>query len=49
MKGFERICLPGAQSHAKFAERSRHGVPVGEPLLAGLNRLGGELGVGKLG
>jgi LDH2 family malate/lactate/ureidoglycolate dehydrogenase len=48
MQGFERIFLPGEQSHAKFAERSRHGVPVGEPLLAALNQLGANLGIGKL-
>jgi LDH2 family malate/lactate/ureidoglycolate dehydrogenase len=49
MKGFERIFLPGEQSHAKFAERSRHGVPVGEPLLAALNQLGAKLGIGSPG
>ncbi len=49
MKGCERIFLPGEQSHAKFAERARDGVPLPEPLLAALNQLGGKLGIGKLG
>ena len=48
MKGFERIFLPGEQSHAKFIERSREGVPVPSPLLAALNGLGEKLGIGKL-
>jgi LDH2 family malate/lactate/ureidoglycolate dehydrogenase len=48
MKGFERIFLPGEQSLEKLLERSRDGVPVPAPLLASLNALGTELGIGKL-
>ena len=48
MKGFERIFLPGEQSHAKFQERSRSGVPLPPPLLTSLNELGAKLGIGKL-
>ena len=48
MTGFERIFLPGEQSHGRFLERSREGVPVPSPLLAALNGLGEKLGIGKL-
>ncbi len=48
MKGVERIFLPGEQSHAKYMERSREGVPLPSPLLASLNELGQKLGIGKL-
>jgi L-2-hydroxycarboxylate dehydrogenase (NAD+) len=48
MKGFERIFLPGEQSHARFSEREKHGVPLPPALLATLNELGQKLGIGKL-
>ncbi|HEX2199297.1 MAG TPA: Ldh family oxidoreductase [Burkholderiales bacterium] len=48
MKGFERIFLPGEQSHLKHAHNSQSGVPVPEALLMTLNDLGAQLGIGKL-
>ena len=48
MPGVERILLPGEQSRAKFAERSRLGVPIPEPLRASLAKLAGELGIAAL-
>ena len=48
MKGFERIFLPGEQSHERRAERTRLGVPVPPALLASLNQLGEKLGIGRL-
>ena len=48
MKGFERIFLPGEQSHQRFSERTRGGIPVPEALLVSLNALGQKLGIGKL-
>jgi LDH2 family malate/lactate/ureidoglycolate dehydrogenase len=48
MKGFERIFLPGEQSHARREERSRLGVPVPPALLSSLNQLGEKLGIGSL-
>jgi LDH2 family malate/lactate/ureidoglycolate dehydrogenase len=48
MKGFERIFLPGEQSHERRAERTRLGVPVPPALLSALNQLGEKLGIGRL-
>jgi len=48
MKGFERIFLPGEQSHAKSVERGKQGIPMPPALLAGLNELGEKLGIGRL-
>lgn len=48
MKGFERIFLPGEQSHARFQERSRLGIPLPPALVASLDELGQKLGIGKL-
>ena len=48
MHGVERIFLPGEQSRAKFAERSKAGVPIPEPLRASLAKLAGELGIAAL-
>jgi L-2-hydroxycarboxylate dehydrogenase (NAD+) len=48
MKGFERIFLPGEQSHARHEERSRLGVPVPAALRSSLDQLGEKLGIGKL-
>lgn len=49
MKGFERIFLPGEQSHDRFQERSRLGIPLPPALVTGLEELGKKLGIGKLG
>jgi L-2-hydroxycarboxylate dehydrogenase (NAD+) len=48
MKGSERIWLPGEQSHARYAERSRLGVPIPPQLLATLDELGRKLDIGAL-
>jgi L-2-hydroxycarboxylate dehydrogenase (NAD+) len=48
MKGFERIFLPGEQSHARFQERSRLGVPLPAALVTSLDELGQKLAIGKL-
>jgi LDH2 family malate/lactate/ureidoglycolate dehydrogenase len=48
MKGFERIFLPGEQSHQRFVERGKLGIPVPGALLSSLNELGEKLGIGKL-
>jgi len=48
MQGYERIFLPGEQSHERREERSRLGVPVPPALLSSLNQLGEKLGIGRL-
>jgi LDH2 family malate/lactate/ureidoglycolate dehydrogenase len=48
MKGFERIWLPGEQSHLKQQANLRDGIPMPEALLNTLNALGDGLGIGKL-
>jgi LDH2 family malate/lactate/ureidoglycolate dehydrogenase len=48
MKGFERIWLPGEQSHLKQQANLRDGIPIPDPLLKTLNTLGESLGIGKL-
>lgn len=48
MKGFERIWLPGEQSHARTAERTAKGVPVPPQLLQGLDRLAIDLGIERI-
>ncbi len=48
MKGFERIFLPGEQSHRKHRENSRDGVALPQVLLKTLNELGAALGIGRL-
>lgn len=48
MKGFERIFLPGEQSHRKHQENSRDGVALPPVLLKTLNELGAALGIGRL-
>ncbi len=48
MKGFERIWLPGEQSHARTVERSAKGVPVAPQLMQALDRLASDLGIEKL-
>jgi L-2-hydroxycarboxylate dehydrogenase (NAD+) len=49
LPGVERIWLPGEQSHAKRLDRAKNGIPVPDPLLASLNKVAAELGVGRLG
>jgi LDH2 family malate/lactate/ureidoglycolate dehydrogenase len=48
MKGFERIFLPGEQSHFRYQTNLREGVALPGPLLRSLNELGTALGIGKL-
>jgi LDH2 family malate/lactate/ureidoglycolate dehydrogenase len=48
MKDVERIWLPGEQSHARFSDHSKNGVPLPAPLLASLNEMGTRLGIGTL-
>jgi LDH2 family malate/lactate/ureidoglycolate dehydrogenase len=48
LPGVDRIRVPGEQSHAVFAERSRLGVPLAPPLVAQLEKLAAELGVEPL-
>jgi LDH2 family malate/lactate/ureidoglycolate dehydrogenase len=48
MKGFDRIFLPGEQSHLKQQQNLREGIAIPDALLKSLNALGESLGVGKL-
>ncbi|MEJ0045366.1 MAG: Ldh family oxidoreductase [Rhodospirillales bacterium] len=48
LPGVERVLLPGEQSRAKFAERSRDGIPMPPQLLASLNKLALELRLPEL-
>jgi LDH2 family malate/lactate/ureidoglycolate dehydrogenase len=48
MKGFDRIFLPGEQSHLKQQHNLREGIAIPDALLKSLNALGESLGVGKL-
>jgi LDH2 family malate/lactate/ureidoglycolate dehydrogenase len=48
MPGVGRIWLPGEQSRAKFAERSKLGVPLPEALHASLAKLASELNIAPL-
>jgi L-2-hydroxycarboxylate dehydrogenase (NAD+) len=48
MAGFERIWLPGEQSHAKHAERSLSGVPMPASLMKTLDALASKLGIARL-
>lgn len=48
MKGFERIFLPGEQSHLKQQQNLREGIAIPDALLKSLNALGATLGIGKL-
>ena len=49
MPGVDAIRLPGEQSHAKRAERTRLGIPLPPPLLKSLNQLAADLGITPLG
>src|SRR5258708_4522998 len=48
MPGVARIWLPGEQSRAKCEERSKLGIPIPEPLRAGLDKLARELKIKAL-
>jgi LDH2 family malate/lactate/ureidoglycolate dehydrogenase len=48
LPGVDRIWLPGEQSFAKRAERSEHGVPMPDALLASLKILATELKIAPL-
>jgi LDH2 family malate/lactate/ureidoglycolate dehydrogenase len=48
LPGYERIWLPGEQSHGKRLDRVANGIPVPAPLIAGLQKLAGELGIEPL-
>jgi LDH2 family malate/lactate/ureidoglycolate dehydrogenase len=49
LPGVSRVWLPGEQSQAKLAERTRDGVPVPPALLVALNTLASDLGIPALG
>jgi LDH2 family malate/lactate/ureidoglycolate dehydrogenase len=49
LPGYDRIWLPGEQSHAKRLDREQHGVPLPAPLTATLDKLAAELGIARLG
>jgi LDH2 family malate/lactate/ureidoglycolate dehydrogenase len=48
MPGFDRIWLPGEQSHERRIDYTRNGIPLPSSLLAALAKLAGELGVAPL-
>ena len=48
LPGVEAIRLPGEQSHAKRAERLKHGIPMPAALIKSLDQLAGELGIAPL-
>jgi len=48
LPGVDAIRLPGEQSHAKRAERTRFGIPLPDPLLKSLNQLAAGLGIAGL-
>jgi L-2-hydroxycarboxylate dehydrogenase (NAD+) len=48
LPGVDAIRLPGEQSHAKRAERTKSGIPLPAPLRDGLDKLAGELGIARL-
>lgn len=48
LPGVEAIRLPGEQSHAKRAERSRLGIPLPAPLVQSLDKLAAELKIEPL-
>ena len=49
LPGVESIRLPGDERASRRARRVAEGVPMPEPLLATLDRLGERLGIGRLG
>jgi LDH2 family malate/lactate/ureidoglycolate dehydrogenase len=48
LPGVDRIRVPGEQSHAISAQRSRDGIPIPEALMTELDRLADELKIGAL-
>jgi LDH2 family malate/lactate/ureidoglycolate dehydrogenase len=48
LPGVDAIRLPGEQSHAKRAERTRLGVPLPPPLRQSLDKLAAELNIARL-
>jgi L-2-hydroxycarboxylate dehydrogenase (NAD+) len=48
LPGVEAIYLPGERRQARIVERTRHGIPLPEPLRAELDRLADHLGVEPL-
>jgi len=48
LPGVDAIRLPGEQSHAKRAERTRLGIPLPDSLLKSLNQLAAGLGIAGL-
>ncbi len=48
LPGVDAIRLPGEQSHAKRAERTRLGVPLPPPLVQSLDRLAAELNIAPI-
>jgi L-2-hydroxycarboxylate dehydrogenase (NAD+) len=48
LPGFDRVWLPGEQSHLKRQDRAANGIPLPQVLRDSLDKLAGELGIGKL-
>jgi len=48
MKNVERIWLPGEQSQAKHAERSKNGVPIPPALMDSLDKMAKQLDIAPL-
>jgi LDH2 family malate/lactate/ureidoglycolate dehydrogenase len=48
LPGFDRIWLPGEQSHLKRQDRAANGIPLPQVLRDSLDKLAGELGISKL-
>lgn len=48
LPGFDRIWLPGEQSHLKRQDRAANGIPLPQVLRDSLDKLAGELGITKL-
>jgi LDH2 family malate/lactate/ureidoglycolate dehydrogenase len=47
-EGVDRIYVPGEIEHLRMDERLRDGIPLDDALIAELEKLGGELGLGAL-
>ena len=48
MPGVERVWMPGEQSNAKKVDYAKNGIPIPAVLKINLDKLAGELGIGKL-
>lgn len=46
MGGFDRVRLPGESSHAATRDRVENGIPIPDPMVASLNKLADDLGIG---